>query len=450
VRQWPALPLAALAALYILYPAPSRAAAAQGSDKATATITLRYTLPPSGARTRMVVLKSLGPAPTAVITLVDEEGRTAVQAEAQDLSKPHCKAARVHDTGLGGDRWCLRLRGVQAGSEVTGKLSGSKSVVTLKVAARHGLRLPTVVAVLVLLLAVGFVLYTSNLMGERTNRLLVDAQLRRRSDVAGLRNWVEEAKDYLTYARIRSLVGWMRERGKQRATRARASLAAAEKDVSLNILPECPLRNEARTEAKNEEVSATDLVSFKGEVLDHPARELEDTLQRAEVLVKDFNSKVNILLPMVPAPQEDGAKALIQQTRDGLVTLSAADVDSKLVADLNKTIAQLSQYIGASRAAGMLATGTGATPGPGRATPTAKERLYEAADIVAASWPVVLAIVVLMIVATVAALSTSYATKRAFGTAWDYASLAVAVFGSTSIAGIVAAALLWRRAPAQT
>jgi Na+/glutamate symporter len=61
-----------------------------------------------------------------------------------------------------------------------------------------------------------------------------------------------------------------------------------------------------------------------------------------------------------------------------------------------------------------------------------------------------LAIVVLMVVATVAALSVSYAPKRAFGTAWDYAALAVGVFGSTSVAGIVAAALLWRRTQPQS
>lgn len=297
MRRWLTPPFATLAALPLLVLGSPAAPAAQDTSKATATITIRYTTPASGTEAPTVVLESLGPVPAAATTLVDEEGRTTVQAVVQDLSEPTCRTAPVRDTGLGDDRWCLLLRDVRAGSEVTGKLSGAKSVVTLKVAARPGLLLPTVVAVLVLLVAAGFVLYTSNLMGERANRLLLRAQLRRHSDVDKLPAWVEEAKDYLTYARMRALVGWMRERGTQRATRARASLAAAEKDIGTDILPGCPLRNDARTEAESVTVVATDLVSFKGEVVDHPARQLEDKLRQAAALVRDFNSRATAPKP---------------------------------------------------------------------------------------------------------------------------------------------------------
>jgi hypothetical protein len=450
MRRWLAPPFAALASLPLLVLGTPAAPAAQDTSKATATITLRYTTPPSGTDAPTVVLESLGPAPAAATTLVDEEGRTTVQAVVQDLSAPTCRAAPVRDTGLGDDRWCLLLREIHAGSEVTGKLSGAKSVVTLKVAARPGLLLPTVVAVLVLLVAAGFVLYTSNLMGERANRLLLRAQLRRRSDVDKLPEWVEEAKDYLTYARMRSLVGWMRERGKQRATRARASLAAAEKDIGTDIPPGCPLRNDARTEAESVTVVATDLVSFKGEVIDHPARLLEDQLRQAEALVKDFNRKVSDLLPKVPSAQKPLAEAAVQDARDSLATLSALDVESALPERLNKVIAQLQTYSSQAGAMGMQAIGVGNAQDAGLTATIVRERLEAAADIVAASWPVLLAIVVLMVVATVAALSVSYAPKRAFGTAWDYAALAVGVFGSTSVAGIVAAALLWRRTQPQS
>jgi hypothetical protein len=447
VRPLPTLPLAILAAFSLFTVPASGTLAAQGAEKATATITLRYTLSPSGAAARTVVLKSLGPPPAASTTLVNEDGRTTVQAEVQDPSTTTCRSAPVHDTGLGDDRWCVLLRDVQAASEVTGKLAGAKAVVTLKVAARDGLLFPTAVAVLVLLLAAGFVFYTANLLGERTHRLLVRAQLRRRSGVAGLPEWVEAARDYLTWARIRSLVGWMRDRGQQRATRARASLAAAESDLSLDILPKCPLRKEARDEAARKDVSATQLISFKGEILEHPAAVLEDALRRAEVLIKDFDGKVKALLPRVPSGQKVLAEALVKRTREGLDTVSAADIQTVMPEKLNETISQLRAYIGSGDATAFLATATSSTE---PATRTARERLLAAADIVAASWPIVLAIIVLMVVATVAALSVSYAAKRTFGTAWDYAALAVSVFGSTSVAGIVAAALLWRRTQAQT
>jgi hypothetical protein len=450
MRRWLAPPFAALAPLPLLILGTPAALTAQDPSKATATISLRYTTPPSGTEAPTVVLESLGPAPVATTTLVDEEGRTTVQAVVQELSEPTCRTAPVRDTGLGDDRWCLLLRDVRAGSEVTGKLSGARSVVTLKVAARPGLLLPAVVAVLVLLVAAVFVLYTGNLMGERANRLLLRAQLRRSSDVAKLPEWVEEAKDYLTYARMRSLVGWMRERGKQRATRARASLAAAEKDIGADIPPGCPLRTDARTEAKSVTVVATDLVSFKGEVIDHPARQLEDRLRQAEALVEDFNRKVRDLLPKVPAKQKPLAEAKVKSTRDSLATLSAMDVVSTLPGQLNEAIAQLQSYGSQAGTTVMQAIGVGQTQDAASTATTVRERLEAAADIVAASWPVVFAIVVLMVVATVAALSVSYAPKRAFGTAWDYVALAVGVFGSTSVAGIVTAALLWRRAQPQS
>jgi hypothetical protein len=114
---------------------------------------------------------------------------------------------------------------------------------------------------------------------------------------------------------------------------------------------------------------------------------------------------------------------------------------------MNETIKLLRSYIGQGGAVAYM--GTAATAGSAEESPAPRERLRAAVDVVAATWPVMVAIVVLMIVATVAALSASYAPKRAFGTGWDYATLAVGVFGSTSVAGIVTAALLWRRSRPQ-
>jgi hypothetical protein len=441
-----ALPLAALAALSAA--APAFGVVAQASDKPAATISLRYTAPPSDSVARTVVLKALGPAPAASTTLVDEEGRTAVRARVQAPLDPACRVTHIRDTGLGDDRWCLQLEDIWAGSEVTGKLSGPKSVVTLKVAARHGLRLPVLVAVLVLLIAAGFVFYNSNLMGERVNRLLLDAQLRRKSSVDCLRTWVEQAKDYLSYARIRSLVAWMRDRGPQRTARARASLMATEQKVGEN-LPDCPLRRAARDEAARATVSAKDLVSPNGEILDHPATRLEDALLGAAAQVENFDSKVDALMPSVPEDRKSAAEALKRKAHAELATITIHDVDSTLPEMLNQHVAQIRQYTTPGVAGGFLA-GTGVGLSTSVAPPTVRDRLVAAADVVAASAPVVIAIVVLMVVATIAALSASYAPKRTFGTAWDYAALGVAVFGSTSVAGIAAAALLWRRTQPHT
>ena len=88
MRPWPAPALLVLAALMVLAPTPSAASAAQNADKPKATISLRYTLPPSGGRARTVVVESLGPAPMAPATLVDGEGRVAVRAVARDLAEP--------------------------------------------------------------------------------------------------------------------------------------------------------------------------------------------------------------------------------------------------------------------------------------------------------------------------------------------------------------------------
>ena len=418
-------------------------AAGQGSDRAAASLAVRYSLPPDGGHDRTLVLEALGPAPAGQVTLVDQEGRTSVRVAVLNLSNAACQHAPVRDTGLGEDRWCLQLAGLRAGSEVTGKLSGPSSVVTLKVAARHGLRLPVAFSVLVLLLAAGFVLYTSSLMGERASRLLTMALLRRRSDVAGLRDWAESAKDFLTWERIRSLVGWMRERGRQRATRARASLAAAEEEVSGAGLPDCPLRTSARDEAGSTVVRATDLVSPRGAILDHPAHVLEEALGRAVDLLDDFNTKVELLMPLVPQERMGDAEAKVRQTRASFTTISASDVESALPARLNETTGLLTSYIGQAAASAFMGTRASATSTSITTTP--RERFREVAEVGAASWPIMAAIVVLMVVATVAALSANYAQKPTFGTATDYTALAVAVFGSTSVAGIVAAALLWRR-----
>ena len=331
---------------------------------------------------------------------------------------------------------------------MTGTLSGPASSVTIKVAGRHGLRLPTTVAVLVLLLAAGFVLYTSSLMGERANRLLLRAQLRRRSDVRGLDDWVARAEHFLTWDQMRSLVGWMRARGKQRADKARASLAATEGEIGLEVLPRCPLREAAEAEARRTDVLADELVSDRGELLDLPATRLENELRQAEGLVRSFDAKVETLEPLIPEERKPDAKALVAQSRSGLVALSPGDVESTLPAQLNETIAQLMSYIGPGAPAAFMATEAWAVPPT--VTAAAKERIRGAVDFVAASWPILLAIVVLMVVATIAALSTSYARNQTFATAWDYTTLAVGVFGSTSVAGIVTAALLWRRSRPQT
>ena len=256
-----------------------------------------------------------------------------------------------------------------------GTLSGPASAVTIKVAGRHGLRLPATVAVLVLLLAAGFVLYTSSLMGERANRLLLRAQLRRRSNVRGLDDWVARAEDFLTWDQMRSLVAWMRDRGKRRADKARASLAATQEEIGLEILPECSLREAAEAEARRTDVLADELVSDRGELLDLPATRLENDLRQAEGLVRSFDAKVKTLEPLIPEERKPDAEALVAQSRRGLATLSPGDVESTLPAQLNETIAQLMSYIGPGVPAAFMATEAWAAPPT--VTAAAKERIRE-------------------------------------------------------------------------
>ena len=166
-------------------------------------------------------------------------------------------------------------------------------------------------------------------------------------------------------------------------------------------------------------------------------------------MIDAFEKSVSELVPRVPKDQRPQAEALVDGGRKILSTLSEWNretVDSQL-RDIVGQIAGYTEIATEAATVSFLASRIGL--GPVSLTEVARRlqplpglpAVVEAVRVGAAILGVV---VVLMLLATLAALSANYAPDEDFGTAWDYLALALSVTASSSIAGVVAAALLVR------
>lgn len=224
-------------------PAPEPAAATP-----TRALTVTHDISPTGSSTAYLLLLADGPAPASA-TLVSTSGEHVVDVTSDDQTD-ECDDLTARTTGLGTDRWCLRLSGLSAGQQVAGDLSGTSSKVSLTVATRSIVfPLPLLAALAGLILAVLLTLLVAPL-----GRIVAVAKLRKfvadnqsgnaANRISGLPGWVEarlaEGEDP---AELTEQVQLLAARARADADEHRTTLAAAAGEAQAG---EAPLLQRAR------------------------------------------------------------------------------------------------------------------------------------------------------------------------------------------------------------
>jgi hypothetical protein len=358
-----------------------------------------------------------------------------------------CGSQELRHTGLGTEEWCLRVEGLGAGSESTGRIETAAATLKLTVGLRHPLWpwpvLTTLGSILVGLL-VAWV--TTDVLPEWISRRRVDREI---SDnewagsrkIEGLRAWVGLQGQGTPYKTLRPLVTRLCRFAPMQAGQARdrlgGAIGAAELPGGIKLL------EAARAEAQKKEHSITDFYHRDGtKTARHPADEWIVTLERAHRLHRQLHWAGTTIGEL----KSETLKALLDHTAHvfrGVADASGLDFAEETARDLWRRI-----HDAIGSAPPRLADEATRTDWSGPALPPAavgpaiSERLT---PLVEAGWATFLATLAIIAVAALSAASASYFPKQTFGTFADYVALFVSGFGSSSIAGILGTLLLWKR-----
>lgn len=236
-----------------------------------------------------VRLAARGAPPTKDARLTDDTGKNAATAVfTEDLAGGPCTNLKVRDTGLGRDRWCVRIVGLEPGSEPTGEASNGRMTLKLKASIRHNfLWLPLAVGLLSLGLAVGLTYGITEWVPSRWARWSVDRAVAR-ADIERLSEWVEERRKTTSDTTLRPLLRELVSSGPTTAAQARHRLTTA---LATSPLPDGhPLRNAAIQEASRTNHTIGDFYGDDGEKKErHPADERLATLNRASGIYTELS-----------------------------------------------------------------------------------------------------------------------------------------------------------------
>jgi hypothetical protein len=235
---------------------------------------------------------AIGPPFPGTVTLRDEAGVNVAYARAIHPGSrcrrlPRHLAVRDIPRGAAASRhdWCLKISGLEIGSEVSGELPGSDTALTLTLAARHNFFfLPFLFTLMGGAAAVGAAFVTRWLrryLRETHIDLLVHRNRRSRSRrVEGLWTWVATMRRRrVPDEDLAQVVERVVEDGPERMQAARSLLNDHLR--SSGIPTESPLYASARREAQRKDYAIGDFVDPNGKEKQLPADAWVESVKRA-------------------------------------------------------------------------------------------------------------------------------------------------------------------------
>lgn len=434
-----AVPLAVL-----LGPAAAPVAAADGPR---ASLTLAETVG-RDPEDRTLVITAVGPPPSGPSTLADTSGLHSVTVTPLP-DGAECDRVRERRTGLGDDRWCLRVSGITTGQEYRGEITGPRSAVAVSLRARHGLwPYPFLTALAALAAGVLVTFCTTRYLPKLVTRGLLTLARRDDAGITGLSGWAAGTQGRLAPGDALARMRWAKRYGRQPVLAARAELRKA-----AARLPDCPLRTAGEREAGRSEVAAADLLTPGGARRTSDAERLLGLVGRAEEAATAFDAISARLLAQLPAGdvRRPAVASLIEERGHAAENYLSEFTVDRYVSDLADRLARIRARVHEPPPRALEGTAAPAVPPPAPApapvpaqTRTAGATALAAARFAAVGGAAVLAAGVLMITAVVSMLVAQYFPDATFGTAVDYAGLVVSAVGSSTAAGVLSVVLLMR------
>jgi hypothetical protein len=397
----------------------------------------------STAKDTFISVHAAGPPPAESAYLVNKSGTVSVRvAPVRDTSK--CSGAARY-TGRGDPGiWCLDVGSVPLATEVTGQLTGEKTVLSLTVDARHGFMvLPFAVIVLALLLAIILAVVPGFLDNSIQRARLADA-VRKSHELTGLDSWVRIRLQRGADVKVLiTVVGGLTKNAPQQAKNARATLRDALDGFPTNR----PLYSIAEAEAGKTDLPVTDFVDDDGKAVVHPATRLTDLVR----LVKELSGQLDQLDssiatldgPYAVNPRREALAA--RRAVETVTTVAAAeaarhDVDVAWAVYTATAANPNSRGLGVTQAAAAapVPVTTGFSPAPRLVEEQPSTSLLKAG-----LWTVSFAVVV-GAVTVASAASATYIGKQTFGSGADYLALALAAFGSSAAGAVATVLAYWR------
>lgn len=413
-------------------------AAAQSNP--TATLVYRTNVDLVETTDRTIVILASGPPPAQGGVLVTDDGGATISVQIFDPESQDCLNAPVLNSGLGSNRWCVRLTGIKAGQAFKGQLMGPSSTIALTVAARDKLRFPIAFAAVALVLSVGLLFLTTKALPLLVTSIAL-AQVRD-DGLAGLTEWIRTARIHLSLQDTLVRVRWAQRHGKQRLTAIRASLQVR---LHASAIPKrCPLHVAAQSEAARHDFAISDLLTERGIAAISRAERLTSLVVKSDAAIVDFHNISGVLVSLTSGPNLHSAQDLMDRGNALAEEYLAEFTYEPFVKRLQDTLDVLRGYVPlpvpppkvpphfvpfAAATADMAILGVNIGP-------TARKTL--------SFGMVFLAAILLMAVAVAVVLSTQYFPNQTFGSFADYVGLVAAMLGSSSAAGILTVLLLLR------
>jgi hypothetical protein len=399
--------------------------------------------------TYLVKVSGVGWAKGQSAELVDATGEHTVTVKGLN-PQTDCSGADELRTGTGTSDWCIQLTNVEGGHEYTGTITPEgaeleRTALTLTVTARDGfVGLPLLIVVIAGALGVWWALWVGSRLGRTVSKnLLLDAVGRNQGPdgtpmVTRLTNWLDEAR-HLPKAKtddeLRKIVLTAIE---VEGPKRRAEKAALNQVVTAFVgkhagWGEAPLIEEARKIAASE-TSMYDIYSVAGDKQDaNPTKDVTSKVERAEALLARIESARG---EITKSPNPESRKQELRAQADAIeaqLRYSTVTVD-----DLNNVSERILQLLGdiyPSDAESFRADARKELAFVPEDSVVLKEMIPAAR----ARTAIVLTVIGFAVIAMITAASGTYGPNQTFGSGRDYLALAVAAFGSASVAGIVTA-----------
>jgi hypothetical protein len=295
-------------------PAPEAPAA---KTAAAQTATLNIPLSSSekqGSGEAYLRIAAAGKPPSRPSHLLSGDGSESVRVNADDPSP--CKGLPLHRAlGQGvNSEWCLRLRGITDAQQVSGKVTGKATDLTLTVSRRTGFFWVPLAAVLGGLILGLALLVVPVWLRNRIRKGLLDKELdendRSTQQIESLRDWVTGRRNAGEKDdAILPLVVWVRTRGRDIAKDARQKLQQA---LRVSTLPrDHPFRSAAEERADSTKLKVTDFLKEDGtRTARHPLLDWIEGLATLDSQRRELQRLANTIRMLPPAAQDAPTKAL--------------------------------------------------------------------------------------------------------------------------------------------
>lgn len=396
-------------------------------------------------------------------SIVDATGLRVATVES--VSDSECTDEPIRSTGVGLDIWCLRVSGIDVGSELSGKIEGESSNLTLKLTERyHFFWAPLLVTALGLLLSVLWTWATTKGLPDRVPLSKLNRALKKNRSAAhkieGLDEWSRTLRPSKGADAIRQAIEEIHSTGIPNAKKSRLTLKDA--IAKSTLLADHPLVVAALVESKRHDHKIGDFFGEDGKAVDvHPAAAFTKLLDDAERLRRRIGAAVDDIRTRVPDALREKLLAQVEAARQPLMTAS----DSEALDNASAVVGLLEQAVFAAVGAtdqagqdrflitdaeelGAFVVEIGAETPP-RRTALGLEiepSIWKPAEILdnALASGAVLGFLILVqgIVAIYTVAMAVYWPNQSFGTVQDWLGLFAAAFASSAAAAILGLAAI--------